>query len=90
MIKVPRGKVTTYGALGKSIGCRSARAIGQALKHNIFAPDVPCHRVIAVNRNLHGFAGSRGEESLNRKKRLLVQEGIEFDENNRVLKDYII
>ncbi|MEM9018196.1 MAG: MGMT family protein, partial [Verrucomicrobiota bacterium] len=44
---IPRGKVTTYGLLGKFIGCRSAQAIGQALRRNPFAPDTPCHRVVS-------------------------------------------
>ncbi|MEO0414062.1 MAG: MGMT family protein [Verrucomicrobiota bacterium] len=38
---MPLGKVTTYRALGLAIGCGSAQAIGQALKRNPFAPEVP-------------------------------------------------
>jgi O-6-methylguanine DNA methyltransferase len=43
---VPAGQVTTYGALALAVGCKSSRAIGNALRHNPYAPRVPCHRVI--------------------------------------------
>ena len=89
LIKIPKGTVTTYGALAKSIDCKSPRAIGQALKHNLFAPIVPCHRVIASNLQLHGFQGSQKDRALNNKKELLQQEGIKFDKDNKVLKNHI-
>mmetsp|Transcript_7876 Transcript_7876/g.16102 ORF Transcript_7876/g.16102 Transcript_7876/m.16102 type:complete len:86 (+) Transcript_7876:104-361(+) len=40
-------KVSTYGTLAKELGS-SARAVGQALRRNPFAPGVPCHRVVAA------------------------------------------
>ncbi len=46
-LRVPRGKVTTYGEIARVLGCGSSRAVGQALRCNPFAPRVPCHRVIA-------------------------------------------
>ena len=54
---IPRGKVATYGWVARQIGCRSAQAVGGALRVNPFAPKVPCHRVIAADGSLHGFAG---------------------------------
>ena len=38
---VPAGKVTTYGRLARHLKCGSAQAIGQALKRNPTAPEVP-------------------------------------------------
>ena len=73
---IPRGRVTTYGRLARSIGCGSAQAVGQALRRNPFAPEVPCHRVIAADRSLGGFDGSRGEEALARKRERLLAEGV--------------
>ena len=90
LLKVPKGKVTTYGALAQSIGCKSPRAIGQALKHNLFAPHVPCHRVIAATLQLHGFQGSQASGPLYKKKQLLINEGIIFDENNQVLGKFVL
>lgn len=58
--------------------CNSARAIGQALRKNPFAPDVPCHRVVKANFTLGGFAGSIGNGTVEKKKNLLQDEGVKF------------
>ena len=76
--KVPAGKVITYAALGRRIGCHSPRAIGQALRANPFAPEVPCHRVIAFDLTPGGFQGRRSGPTLAKKLRLLAAEGILF------------
>jgi methylated-DNA-[protein]-cysteine S-methyltransferase len=76
--KVPAGRVITYAALGRRIGCRSPRAIGQALRANPFAPQVPCHRVIASDLTPGGFNGETRGPQLARKLRLLATEGIVF------------
>ena len=39
--RIPTGKVTTYGSLARELGCGSSQAVGQALKRNPFAPEVP-------------------------------------------------
>lgn len=75
---IPQGKVTTYKLLGEAIGCRSARAVGQALRRNPFAPEVPCHRVIASDLTLGGFAGRRAGREIERKRRMLEEEGVPF------------
>ncbi|MCG8599665.1 MAG: MGMT family protein [Verrucomicrobiales bacterium] len=73
---IPRGKVTTYGLLGSYISCRSAQAIGQALRRNPFAPGTPCHRVVKGDLTIGGFAGERDGEPIDRKRRLLETEGV--------------
>lgn len=75
LLEVPAGQTITYKQLGERIGCRSAQAIGQALKRNPFAPEVPCHRVIAADGSLCGFNGQRQGEMLDRKRALLESEG---------------
>ncbi|NQU41335.1 MAG: MGMT family protein [Lentisphaerae bacterium] len=82
--RIPRGCVTTYARLGQSIGCNSARAVGQALRRNPFAPRVPCHRVIAADLSLGGFSGQREGAALDRKLALLVSEGVVFSEGRLV------
>lgn len=77
--RIPRGKVTTYKLLGRAIGCGSGRAVGQALKVNPFAPDVPCHRVIRSDLSIGGFCGERQGPQIDRKKALLAGEGVRFD-----------
>ena len=74
LLNVPEGKTITYGELARRIGCRSAQAVGQALKHNPFAPDVPCHRVIASDGSIGGFHGQTSGEMIELKKELLSRE----------------
>ena len=74
LLNVPAGATITYGELARRIGCRSAQAVGQALKRNPFAPEVPCHRVIAANGSLGGYFGKREGDMIERKRRLLNEE----------------
>ena len=79
LLDVPRGATVSYKELGNRIGCKSARAIGQALKRNPFAPDVPCHRVINSDGRIGGFHGRRDGEMIDRKLKLLASEGYIID-----------
>jgi len=38
---VPRGRVTTYKLLAHTLGTRAYRAVGQAMRKNPYAPEVP-------------------------------------------------
>lgn len=84
LCEVPRGWVTTYGRLAQRIGCGSARAVGGALRRNPFAPQVPCHRVIASDGSIGGFSGKRQGAEIRRKLALLREEGVEFDDDGRL------
>ncbi len=75
---VPRGQVTTYGRLAAFLGCGSSQAVGQALRRNPFAPEVPCHRVIRGDLTPGGFGGRQGGRALQRKLALLAEEGVVF------------
>lgn len=79
--KVPRGKVTTYKELGKALDGKGQiyRAVGNSLNKNPFAPAVPCHRVVASDGSLGGFA--HGSVA---KKRLLEKEGVRVKGKNIV------
>ncbi len=70
LLKIPKGEVTTYAKLAKSINCRSSQAIGQALKANPWAPLAPCHRVIKSDRSIGGFFGQRSGEQITKKLKL--------------------
>jgi len=78
LLRVPRGRVITYKQLAERLGCRSCRAVGQALKRNPYAPEVPCHRVVASDLTPGGFMGRRGGTALRRKLDLLAKEGVRF------------
>ena len=74
VLNVPPGATITYGELARRIGCRSAQAVGQALKRNPFAPEVPCHRVVAANGSMCGYFGKREGKMIERKRKLLNRE----------------
>jgi len=55
--QVPRGRVTTYGAIAQYLGTRmSARMVGWAMNAAHVLPDVPAQRVVNRNGMLSGKA----------------------------------
>jgi methylated-DNA-[protein]-cysteine S-methyltransferase len=55
------GRTLTYGEVAAALGePGAARAVGQALGHNPFAPVVPCHRVLASGNRSGGFSADGG------------------------------
>jgi O-6-methylguanine DNA methyltransferase len=73
---IPKGKVATYGQLARLAGNpKAARAVGMCMKTNPFAPEVPCHRVVASDGSLHGYSAGRG---LPTKRIMLMDEGVFF------------
>ena len=83
LLNVPKGETITYGELARRIGCRSAQAVGQALKRNPFAPVVPCHRVFASDGSPGGFHGERKGEMITRKLKMLEEEKIPISEKTQ-------
>lgn len=79
--QVPAGKVTTYKALAKAMNHSAYQAIGQALKRNPDPPTIPCHRVIAVDGSIGGFAGKTQGKMIAKKIKLLRSEGIRVKKN---------
>ena len=69
LLTIPNGETVSYGEIARMVGCKSAQAVGQAVGANPIALLIPCHRVIAANGKIGGYA--YGEE---RKKRLLAWE----------------
>jgi O-6-methylguanine DNA methyltransferase len=70
--EIPAGKTMTYGELARKIGAPgAARAVGQALGKNPFAPVVPCHRVIRADGSMGGYSGPGGVRT---KIRMLKKE----------------
>lgn len=82
--RIPAGRVASYASLARAIGCGAPRAVGQALARNPFAPEVPCHRVIAADGTIGGFNRGRRPAELARKLRLLRAEGVTFGRDGRL------
>ena len=87
---IPAGFVTTYGSLATLLGCGSSQAIGQALRNNPFAPEVPCHRVVKSDGSLGGFFGHSTDRAQMKQRRLLEDEGIIFDPLGRIPERFIL
>lgn len=74
--RIPCGQVTTYGRLAAALGCGSARAVGQALRRNPFAPEVPCHRVVGSDGRVGGYFGEVAGARVTEKMERLESEGV--------------
>ena len=88
LVTIPAGRVISYGALARRLGVNSSQAIGQALKRNPNAPEVPCHRVLRKDGSLGGYQGSAelGGAEIQRKIELLELEGVSFDDQGRLVE----
>jgi len=71
LMKVPRGRVTTYKELGRASGYHQ-RAVGKLMNVNPYAPRVPCHRVVMSDGSIGGFDGN-----VPKKIKMLTEEGVE-------------
>lgn len=77
---IPRGRVSTYGAIADFLALGSARMVGWALHQSFSGLDVPAHRVVNRKGELSGRHHFPQEGLM---QQLLEQEGVEI-ENDRV------
>lgn len=74
--RIPLGETLLYGELASLLGQPgAARAVGQALGANPFAPIVPCHRILAKGHSAGGFSAPGG---IDMKLRMLEIERAQF------------
>ncbi len=79
---IPRGKVTTYGRIARTIGDpRGARMVGWALMDAVQQADLPCHRVVNRVGLLSGGWHFGHPEVM---RGLLLDEGVPFIDNYQV------
>jgi len=80
---IPKGRVTTYGAIAAAIGAKSgARLVGYAMKGSFgVKPKVPAHRV--VNRN-GMLTGKHHFQTPTQMEELLEKEGVEIEDDKVV------
>ena len=57
------------------------------MRNNPFAPEVPCHRVLAADGSIGGFHGDWGKDGkyAAKKTELLRSEGVRFDTKGKVV-----
>lgn len=76
---IPRGKVATYGQVGRMAGYpKAGREVGIAMSQAPRAKNLPCHRVVNKIGTLspdHVFGGKE------KQRRMLEAEGITFTED---------
>lgn len=79
--KIPKGQVATYGQIGTMAGHpRGARQVARILHSMSRKYDLPWHRVI----NKKGKISLPEHNGYFEQRMLLVQEGVVFDDNDRV------
>ena len=55
--RIPKAQTRSYRWVAERLGNPAlARAVGNALNRNPYAPRVPCHRVVKSDGSLGGFA----------------------------------
>ena len=79
---IPKGSVTTYGAIAKALGsAQSSRMVGWAMNASHALPDVPAHRVVNRNGLLTGKMNFSPPEKM---QKLLESEGITVEKDQIV------
>lgn len=58
LLAIPYGKTATYGEIAERVarGRGAARAVGGAVGRNAISVIIPCHRVVAADGSLTGYA----------------------------------
>jgi methylated-DNA-protein-cysteine methyltransferase-like protein len=76
---IPRGKVTTYGAIAEALGAKqAARMVGWAMNASHRLNDVPAHRVVNRSGMLTGKMHFENEMDMQRR---LEEEGVSIMDN---------
>lgn len=81
--RIPRGRVTSYGAIARYLGAaRSARIVGYCMNNShTVKPPVPAHRVVTSAGVLSGKHHFGPED---RMQRLLEKEGVKVKDDQVV------
>ena len=81
-LRIPRGKVATYGQIAAAIGNRRlSRVVGYALHVNPEPGVIPCHRVVKRDGEVSSAFAFGGA---NRQVELLKAEGVGFLDGSHV------
>lgn len=72
LLKIPKGKVTTYKEIAHAMKTKGYRFVGQLLNKNPHPNTYPCYKVVQSNGQLGGFALGNKD-----KIRRLKEDGVE-------------
>ena len=88
LLEVPRGQVTTYRNLAKSVGLKNGqRLIGKIMNQNEFPVIIPCHRVVMSDGKIGGYAyGKDIKENMLSDEGLKIKNGKILDFENKIHK----
>ena len=76
---IPKGMVTTYAQIAKSLNSKAYRVVGTAMAKNPSPISIPCHRVVRSDGTIGNYA-----LGINKKIELLKTEGI-IIKNNKIV-----
>ncbi len=78
--QIPKGRVSTYGAVAKALGDKKyARAVGTYMHNNPDADTMPCFKIVKSDGSLGGFG-----LGINDKIRRLKNDGVAV-KNGRII-----
>lgn len=78
LLKIPKGRVTTYKAIALALNTRAYQAVGNAMANNPNPIKVPCHRVVNSDGKVGQFA-----LGVDKKIDLLESEDV-FTDNGKI------
>lgn len=88
LIKIPKGKVVTYGMIAEYLGNKNlARVVGNILHNNPDEKKYPCYKVVNSKGELSNKFAFGGIEV---QKRKLESEGIVIKNNKVDLNKYLM
>lgn len=88
--QIPDGKISTYGALARSLGdITASRAVGRMMNQNPDANAMPCYKIVHSDGRLGGF-GLGIDDKIRRLKKdnILVKDGKIVDFENVLFTDF--
>jgi methylated-DNA-[protein]-cysteine S-methyltransferase len=62
LLRIPKGRITTYREIAHAMNTRGYRFVGQLLKVNPYPNQFPCYKVVRSDGSLGGYALGEAEK----------------------------
>jgi deoxyribonuclease V len=88
--QIPKGKVSTYGAVAKALGdIRASRAVGQMMNQNPHPDKMPCYKIVYSDGRVGGFAlGPKEKVKRLKQDNIAVKDGKILDFESVLFTDF--